>query len=167
MDSGGGLGVRDDLAAGYDHENSREQQIRSDIYVIDVQGGGARPLVEHPAADRLVGWLPGSDIVLFSSDRSGTTDLWSVRVVNGRTNAEPRPVRSGFFQSAAVGFADGALFYTVRTGSSGSAINVDPHSGALLGPASPPIVIIDLAGKEFRRFRLRDEPFDRVSHFTR
>jgi Tol biopolymer transport system component len=124
----------------YDHENSREQQIRSDIYVIDVQGGGARPLVEHPAADRLVGWLPGSDVVLFSSDRSGTTDLWSVRVVNGRTNAEPRPVRSGFFQSAAVGFADGALFYTVRTGSSGSAIiNVDPHSGALLGPALPPI----------------------------
>jgi hypothetical protein len=124
----------------YDHEHSREQQIRSDIYIIDVQGGGARPLVVHPAADRLVGWLPGTDVVLFSSDRSGTADLWSVRVVNGRTSADPLRVRSGFFQGEAVGIADGALFYTVQTGSSGSAVvNVDPQSGALLGPASPPI----------------------------
>jgi Tol biopolymer transport system component len=124
----------------YDHEHSREQQIRSDIHVIDVQGGGARPLVVYPAANRLVGWLPGTDVVLFSSDRSGTTDLWSVRVVNGRTSGDPLRVRSGFFQREAVGFADGALFYTVRTGSSGGAvINVDPHSGALLGAASPPI----------------------------
>jgi Tol biopolymer transport system component len=128
----------------YAHELSRDRQIRSDIFIIDVQGGGGRPLVEHPAVDRLVGWLPGTDIVLFSSDRSGTTDLWSVRVVNGRATAEPRLVRSGFFRSEAVGFADGALFYRVETGSRGPAvINVDPQSGALQGPASPPVA--DLA----------------------
>lgn len=124
----------------YDHELSRDQQSRSDIYVIDVQGGGVRPLVEHPAVDQLVGWLPGTDVVLFSSDRSGTTDLWSVRVVDGRTRAEPRRVRSGFFRSRAVGFGDGALFYRVETGSKGPAvINVDPRSGTLLGPPSPPL----------------------------
>jgi dipeptidyl aminopeptidase/acylaminoacyl peptidase len=124
----------------YTHELSRDQQSRSDIYVIDVQGGGARPLVQHPAIDVLVGWLPGTDVVLFSSDRSGTTDLWSVRVANGRASAEPRLVRSGFFRSEPVGFGGGALFYRVTTGSSGAAIvNVDPQSGALLGAASPPL----------------------------
>jgi Tol biopolymer transport system component len=129
----------------YDHEHSREQQIRSDIYIIDVQGGGARPLVVHPGANRLVGWLPGTDVVLFSSDRTGTTDLWSVRVVNGRTSGDALRVRSGFFHRETVGFADGALFYTVQTGSSGGAvINVDPHSGALLGAASPPIPTFSL-----------------------
>jgi Tol biopolymer transport system component len=118
----------------YDHELSRGL----DIDIIDVQGGGARKLVERPGLDRLVGWLPGTDVVLFSSDRSGTTDLWSVRVANGRASAEPRRVRSGFFRSEAVGFGDGALFYRVETGSRGpSVINVDPGSGALLGPASP------------------------------
>ena len=124
----------------YNHELSRDQQSQSDIYVIDVQSGGVRPLVEHPAVDRLVGWLPGTDGVLFSSNRSGTTDLWSVRVVNGRASAEPRLVRSGFFRSDPVGFADGALFYRVETGSQGPAvINVDPQSGALRGPPSPPL----------------------------
>ncbi len=124
----------------YRHELSRDQQSQPDIYIIDVQGGGARPLVEHPAIDLVVGWLPGTDVVLFSSDRSGTTDLWSVRVVNGRASAEPRLVRSGFFRSTTVGFADGGLFYRVETGSQGPAvINVDPQSGALRGPPSPPL----------------------------
>jgi Tol biopolymer transport system component len=124
----------------YAHELSRDQQIRSDIYIIDVQGGGARPLVEDPALDLLVGWLPGTDVVLFSSDRSGTRDLWSVRVVNGRASGESRLVRSGFFRSEAVGFGGGSLFYSVETGARGPAIiNVNPGSGALLGAASPPL----------------------------
>jgi len=124
----------------YDHELSRDQQIRSDIYIIDVQGGGARPLVEHAAVDQVVGWLPGTDVVLFSSDRSGTTDLWSVRVGNGRASAGPRLVRSDFFRSEPAGFGDDALFYRVETGSSGpAAIDMDPQSGALFGAPSPPL----------------------------
>lgn len=126
-----------------------DQQFRSDIYIVDVQRGGARPLVEHPAVDLLVGWLPGTDIALFSSNRSGTTDLWSVRVVDGRASGEPRRVRGGFFRSDAVGFGDGALFYRVETGARGPAvINVDPQSGALLGTASPPLA--DLGNAPFQ-----------------
>jgi Tol biopolymer transport system component len=122
----------------YAHELSRDGQTRSDIYIIDVQGGGARPLVEHPALDLLAGWLPGTDVVLFTSDRSGTTDLWSLRVVNGRASGEPRLVRSGYFRSEVLGFGNGALFYRVETGARGPRlINVDPQSGALLGSASP------------------------------
>jgi Tol biopolymer transport system component len=124
----------------YDHVPTRQQRVRSDIYIIDVLGGGARPLLSHPADDRLVGWLPGTDVVLFSSDRSGTTDLWSMRVANGYASAQPRRVRSGFFQSEGAGFGAGALFYSVRTGASGIAVvSMDPQSGALYGPASPPL----------------------------
>jgi Tol biopolymer transport system component len=123
----------------YGHGNQRERE-RADIGILDVQGGGVRPLIEHPGVDLLVGWLPGTDVVLFSSDRSGTTDLWSVPVSNGRASAEPRLVRSGFFRSDAIGFGGGALFYRVRIGSSGQAvINLDPRSGTLLGAASPPL----------------------------
>ena len=128
----------------YTHRLWRNQESWSDIYIVDVQSGGARPLVEHPGVDLLVGWLPGTDVVLFSSDRSGATDLWSVRVVNGRASAEPRLVRSDFHRSEAVGFGDGALFYTVRTGSRGPAVvSIDPQSGALYGAPSPPLEVLD------------------------
>jgi hypothetical protein len=133
----------------YDHKFARDPQSRSDIYIIDVEYGGARPLGNHPAEDQVVGWLPGTDVVLFSSDRSGTTDLWSVRVVDGRTRTEPRLVRSDFYRTEAVGFAHGALFYRVQTGSSGPAvIDVDPESGTLRGPASAPVA--DIGNVYFR-----------------
>jgi hypothetical protein len=124
----------------YTHERSRNGKIQSDIHIIDAQKGGARPLIEYPAVNQLVGWLPGTTIVLFSSDRSGTTDLWGVSVANGRASTAPRLVRSGFFRSHVVGFADGALFYRVETGSRGPAlVAVDPQSGAIRGPISPPL----------------------------
>jgi Tol biopolymer transport system component len=124
----------------YEHRLSASQPAGSDIYIINVHGGGARPLVEHPGVDKLVGWLPDTDVVLFSSERSGTTDLWSLRVSNGRPISEPRLVSPGFFRSTAVGFGDGALFYRVATGSYGVAvINADPRSGELLGAASAPL----------------------------
>lgn len=124
----------------YANRDFREQQTRSNIYLIDVQGGGARPLLQLPDLDWLVGWLPGTDVVLFSSDRSGTTDLWSVRVVNGHASAELRQVRSGFLKSYGLGFGDGALFYSVQTGVRGIAvIDVDPQSGAFRGAASTPL----------------------------
>ena len=127
----------------YDHQLERDPQSRSDIHIVDVKSGVTRPLIDHPAVDQVVGWLPGTDVVLFSSDRSGTTDLWSVRVVDGRTRTEPRLVRSDFYRTEAVGFAHGALFYRVETGSSGPAvIEIDPESGALRGPASPPVAEI-------------------------
>ncbi len=124
----------------YNHAVLHDGQWRSDIYIIDVKDGGAFPLVEHSATDLVVDWLPGTNVVLFSSDRSGTTDLWSLSVANGKASGEPQLVHSGFFQSQPVGFGDGALFYRVETGSKGqSVINMNPQTGALLGGALPPL----------------------------
>ena len=43
-----------------------------DISLIPTDGGGEIPLITHPANDRLLGWVPGSNEVLFRSDRAGT-----------------------------------------------------------------------------------------------
>jgi Tol biopolymer transport system component len=124
----------------YEHEDPRAQTPHADIHRINVQGGGASPLMEHAADERLVGWLPGTDVLLFTSDRSGTTDLWSVRVANGRVVGQPQLVRSGFLRTWPAGFGGGALFFRVATGSAGqSIVSVDPSSGALRGEASPPV----------------------------
>ena len=89
---------------------------RRDISLLSTKGGGVLPLVDHPAEDRLIGWIPGTNDVLFSSDRSGNQDLWAIRVGADGRAGEPRPVRRGVGELDAMGFTqDGSLFYSVYT----------------------------------------------------
>jgi Tol biopolymer transport system component len=46
-----------------------------DIYLLSADGSRESPLVQHPADDALLGWLPGGTGILFASDRAGTADL--------------------------------------------------------------------------------------------
>ena len=57
--------------------------VKNDIHIIEVDGGGERPLIEHPADEHFIGWTPAGS-VLFTSDRSGTIDLWSAPFDGGR-----------------------------------------------------------------------------------
>jgi Tol biopolymer transport system component len=94
----------------------KEDSGRRDISLLSTKGGGVLPLVDHPADDKLIGWIPGTNDLLFASDRSGNRDLWAIRVgEDGRAGA-PRPVRRGIGEAEAMGFTrDGALFYSVYT----------------------------------------------------
>ena len=65
----------------------------SDIYSLSIDGRTEVPLVEHPAHDCLLGWTPDGKHVLFSSDRTGTFDVWSLPISDGRPNGEPQMVR--------------------------------------------------------------------------
>lgn len=69
------------------------------------------PLVTHPADDELLGWVPGTDIVLFASDRTGTRDAWAVHVVDGKPQGEPVLVRKDIGQVSLKGFTDKGDFY--------------------------------------------------------
>jgi Tol biopolymer transport system component len=55
-----------------------------DINILDVAGESEISLVNHPANDRVVGWVPGRKEFLFLSDRSGTWDLWALPVKDGK-----------------------------------------------------------------------------------
>jgi Tol biopolymer transport system component len=62
--------------------------------------------------DRLVGWVPGTDAVLFTSDRSGTRDLFAIRVNEDGSAGDPVPIRRGVGELSPMGFTeDGSLFY--------------------------------------------------------
>jgi len=92
-----------------------------DIWTIALDGAEAVPLVQHPADDRLLGSLPGTNDVLFLSDRNGRWDLWAIRVTDGQAEARPRMVRPNVGQPATGGWEplgiteDGSLFYSVYT----------------------------------------------------
>ena len=60
-----------------------------DIFIVRADGSGGHPLVEHPANDAQPVWTPDGRAVLFTSDRSGSNDVWSVTVDRGRAVGNP------------------------------------------------------------------------------
>ena len=93
-----------------------EDDGNADIWVLPLDGSDELPLIQHPADDQLLGWLPGTSYVLFLSDRDGTWDLWAASVSDGTMVAPPRKVRRDMGGVTTVGFsADGSFFYSVFT----------------------------------------------------
>lgn len=84
----------------------------SDIYLLSIDGKTEAPLVEHPAHDYFLGWAPDGKHLLFASDRTGTYDVWSLPVSDGRPDGEPEMVRKnlGFVDSMGI-TQNGSLFY--------------------------------------------------------
>ena len=84
-----------------------------DIRLLSLDGSLNVPLVRHPANDQLLGWVPGTDEVLFLSDRDGTEDLWAVRVIDGAPEGPPRMVRRNMGPVEPLGFTrDGTFSYS-------------------------------------------------------
>jgi Tol biopolymer transport system component len=83
----------------------------SDIYLINVETGDERMLVEHPADDRVLGWAPDGGHVLFLSDRTGTLGVWLLPVADGRPAGRARLVKPDMWRIAPLGFARNGSFY--------------------------------------------------------
>ena len=82
-----------------------------DIYSIPVEGGQEVPLVEHPANDRTIGWLPGRKELLFLSDCSGTWDIWALTVLKGKPNGQPELIFSDVGEIKPVEITRDGTFY--------------------------------------------------------
>jgi len=89
------------------------------ISLHDLETNGATTLVARDV-DGLAGWSPWwGDKLLFTSDRTGTTALWSITVKEGRVVGGPDLVSAGIGQRIIQGVvSDGSIFYTEHRGSS-------------------------------------------------
>ena len=108
----------------------------SDIFLLSVDGSRETPLVQHPADDALVEWLPDGTghPVRKRSRRDG--DLWSSRIENGQPQGAPTLVRRSIgpttpmrlTRSGAFYYGTPASFMDVYTAS------LDPKTGNVAGP---------------------------------
>lgn len=121
---------------------AEEDAGRHDILLLSTEGGPSLPLVDHPADDRLFGWVPGTDAVLFKSDRSGSEDLWAIRVKEDGTSGTPFPLMRGMGGMDPMGFgADGRLFLSTRTLHYAKRVApFDESTGRVLMEAAEPIL---------------------------
>jgi Tol biopolymer transport system component len=106
----------DEKNIAFDFPNSSENG-KYDIFLLTVDSKTETPLIKHPANDRLLGWLAGSDILLFTSDRTGTTDLWAVNTFEKRTSEETKCILTNIGDIFdPMGFTrDGSLYFSMGT----------------------------------------------------
>jgi Tol biopolymer transport system component len=83
----------------------------SDIYLLSVDGKTEVPLIEHPAHDCFLCWTPDGKYLLFSSDRTGTFDVWSLPVSEGRPVGEPEIIRKNLGHVDPMGITKSGNFF--------------------------------------------------------
>ncbi len=55
----------------------------TDLWLVGVDGEGLHPLTTHPESDSAPRWLGDSKTVLFVSDRSGSSQVWRIKIDGG------------------------------------------------------------------------------------
>lgn len=87
-----------------------------DISVISLDTKQETLIVGHPSNDRLVGWLPGRNEILFVSDRSGAKDIWALTVSDGKSAGVPKRILKNTGTVNPMGFTrNGSLVFGVST----------------------------------------------------
>jgi len=90
---------------------------QAEVHLMTTGGQNDIVVAGHPAEDRLLGWTPDGKSLVFLSDRSGTWDIWNVRIKDGKQQGEPELLKKDFgYYSEVLGFApDGSCYYKTNT----------------------------------------------------
>jgi Tol biopolymer transport system component len=113
---------------------------QGEIYLMTVDGRNEVVVAGHPAEDELLAWTPDGKRLLFLSDRSGTWDIWTVRITGGKQQGEPEMLKKDFGKgSKFLGFTpDGSLYYKTLTPLGHLYFGeVDLETGKVLVPPKP------------------------------
>gem|GEM_PF-1934412 len=130
------------VAYGRIMDTASEQE---DIFLIPLDGGPEIPLIENPADDDVLGWMPDGRGLLFRSDRRGQgDDAWIIRVVDGRPRGVPCLAKEGvpsYLEGPVRTLTGGWAFYygqrepaSNKLTSSVYTAALDPTTGKLLTP---------------------------------
>jgi Tol biopolymer transport system component len=105
------------------------------ISLFDLRMGTESLLMQDLSNHSVLGWAPDGKCLMFSSERSGSSDAWLIAVTGGKAQGEPIFVRKdwGF---KPMGFTrSGAFYYAVNNNVWGVKIaELDPDSGKVVSP---------------------------------
>ncbi len=95
------------------HEDSLER----DIHIMSADGSRETRVIEHPADDYAPVWTPDGKRLLFASDRTGTRDIWTISIADGKPQGPPELVKRNVDLVYPLGFTrKGSFYYGVSTG---------------------------------------------------
>jgi Tol biopolymer transport system component len=103
---------------------SAERVGRRDIRVLAVDGSSDVVVVADAFRNHMMAWSSAGDLV-YSSDRTGTRSLWTVRMVNGRVTGEPRLAKENVRSTFSMGLTPTGTLYVWQPASP-SYVGVEP-----------------------------------------
>jgi len=100
------------------------------IFVIAADGSRETAIIPETANEQGPVWTPDGRAVVFKSDRSGTTGLWSIRIADGKPQGSPELVRANIGSITPFGFSrDGSFLYgTSNRQTNVYAADIDPET---------------------------------------
>ncbi len=112
---------------------TNKDKVNSDINVFALDEGSEVSLVNHPANDHVLGWVPGRKEFLFISDRSGTWDLWALPVIAGKPSGQAKRIYDDIGDVLPVGYAqNGDCFFGFsRRNFNASLVPINRETGEL------------------------------------
>jgi Tol biopolymer transport system component len=121
----------------YDQSHGPRRQ--RDVFILSVDGSRAVEAVPAPGDDFLLGWTPDGKQLVFGSDRTGTVALWSIQVIEGRTQGSPTLIKTGLGSVRPLGTtSSGALYLTNMTDDYDVQLGtLDAESGVLVNGERP------------------------------
>jgi Tol biopolymer transport system component len=84
---------RDGRFLAFDYPTSTDKRGRY-VSLMAIDGSGQTEVVAHDSVNRLIDWSPDGAWMLFASDRRGSTDLWGVRVADGKPQGAARLLKA-------------------------------------------------------------------------
>ena len=125
------------IAYSYPEEDSPS----SDIFLLSVDGKEELPLMEHPANDVYLGWVPDGKSILFASDRRGSMDAYTMLIENGKPKGNPELVKTDIGEILPLGFSKAGFFYYVSSESPENVYlaTIDPETEKILELPKTPI----------------------------
>ena len=82
------------------------------INLLMADGDDDITLINHPSNNRVLGWVPGRKEFLFLSDRSGSWDLWAIKLDGTKTAGQPERIYSDIGEVEPLGFtSDGKCYF--------------------------------------------------------
>ena len=112
--------------------------VREGPSLLEIETGREFLLVPDFTQHDVLGWTPDGKRLLFSSDRSGSTDVWLIAVADGKASGEPELVKKGFNGNTLGVTRGGALYYAVSNIVKDVLLaELDPTSGSVVAPPQP------------------------------
>jgi Tol biopolymer transport system component len=111
---------------------------QSGIFLMAADGSRENAAVVHPSTNRVMGWSPDGKYLLFASDRSGSLGLWTIAIVDGKPQGQPRLAKPSIASTWSVGVTASGTLYTWKTAGSAyvQVSSIDLNAGTLQGPSA-------------------------------